>query len=146
MSTKQDDLQRTRPDGVVIGLLLGFEDGRPLVVFPSNPKDTAIPARALVALGPQDTGSEVALLFEDGDPARPLILGLIVEQMRPDAGRQVIRDGETVRVDAENRLELRCGKASIIMESDGRITVRGSKLVSQASGSNLIRGGSVKLN
>ena len=58
----------------------------------------------------------------------------------------MIRDGETVRVDAESRLELRCGKASIIMESDGRITVRGSKLVSQASGSNLIRGGSVKLN
>ena len=40
MSTKLDDLQRTRPDGVIIGLILGFEDGRPLVVFPSNPKDT----------------------------------------------------------------------------------------------------------
>lgn len=134
------------PDGVVIGMLLGIENGRPLVVFPSNPEETAIPARATVALTPADIGSEVALLFEDGDPGRPLIIGRVVEHVASDPSKQVIRDGEVVRVKAEERLELRCGKASIIMESDGRVTIRGSKLVSQSSGANLIRGGAVKLN
>ena len=57
-----------------------------------------------------------------------------------------MRDGETVKINADERLELRCGKASIVMEKDGHITIRGSYLVSHASASNRIRGGSVNLN
>lgn len=146
MTAKYSTRDSMLPDGVVIGMLLGIEDGCPRVVFPSNPEDTAIPARATVALETADIGREVALLFEDGDPRRPLIIGRIVEQMTSDPSRQVIRDGETVRVRAKDRLELRCGKASIIMDSDGQVTIRGSRLVSQATGANLIRGGAVKLN
>ena len=44
------------------------------------------------------------------------------------------------------RIELRCGRASLIMEKDGRITLRGTRVVSHASGTNRIRGGSVQLN
>ena len=132
--------------GVVIGMFLGFEDGRPLVVFPGNPEDTAIPARSLARLSPDDAGSEVALLFEDGDPARPLIVGRIVDPVRADPGPTVIKDGETVKLTARERIELRVGKASIVMEKDGHVTIRGTHLVSHASGSNRIRGGSVNLN
>ncbi|MEQ6250650.1 DUF6484 domain-containing protein [Sulfitobacter sp. HNIBRBA3233] len=132
-------------DGVVIGLLLGFRDGAPLVVFPSNPEDHALPARSLCSLGAQDAGCEVALLFEDGARTRPLIIGRIVDPVRND-GANVIRDGETVRVTGKERIELRVGKSAIIMEKDGHITIRGTHLVSHASGSNHIRGGSVNLN
>lgn len=132
-------------DGVVIGLLLGFQDGAPLVVFPSNPEDRAVPARSLCALGADDAGCEVALLFEDGSRARPLIIGRIVEPVRTD-GTHVVRDGETVSITAQERIELRVGKSAIIMEKDGHITIRGTHLVSHASGSNHIRGGSVNLN
>ena len=133
-------------DGVVIGLLLGFEDGQPLVVFPGNPRDQALRARSLAHLDPSDTGHEVALLFEDGQSDRPLIVGKIVAP-RPDPGRvQVVRDGETVAVTARERIELRVGKASIVMEKDGHITIRGTYLVSHASAANRIRGGSVNLN
>ncbi len=132
-------------DGVVIGLLLGFESGAPLVVFPGNETDHAIPARSLTRLRDADVGSEMALLFEDGRRDRPLIIGRIVEPVRGD-DPLVVRDGEHMRLTARERIELRVGKASIVMEKDGHVTIRGTHLVSHASGSNRIRGGSVNLN
>ncbi|UOA28965.1 DUF6484 domain-containing protein [Pseudosulfitobacter sp. DSM 107133] len=132
-------------DGVVIGLFLGFENEKPLVVFPSNPEDHALPARALCALSAEDAGCEVALLFEDGARTRPLIIGRIVEPARQPTPH-IQRDGETVRIFAEKRIELRVGKSAIIMDKDGHITIRGENLVSHASRANHIRGGSVNLN
>jgi hypothetical protein len=132
-------------DGVVIGLLLGFEKGAPLVVFPGNASDHAIRARSLRHLSEADIGAEMALLFEDGRRDRPLIVGRIVEPVRSDA-TTVIRDGDTVKLTAKERIELRVGKASLILEKDGHVTIRGTDLVSHATGSNRIRGGSVNLN
>lgn len=137
---------RAAVDGVVIGLLMGFEDGVPLVVFAGNPQDRAIRARSLARLQGDHVGAEVALLFEDGRRDRPLIVGRIVEPARPETDPTVIRDGETVKLTARERIELRVGKASIIMEKDGHVTIRGTHLVSHASASNRIRGGSVNLN
>lgn len=130
-----------RIDGVVIGTLVGFEGGLPLVAFAGNPPDAAIPARSLAALDASMLGAEVALLFEAGDPTRPLVVGRLA-----DPGPEVLRDGERVRVTASERIELRVGKASLIMEKDGRITIRGSYVTSHASATMRIRGGSVNLN
>ncbi|MBZ9857262.1 phage baseplate assembly protein V [Mesorhizobium sp. CA13] len=135
-----------RIEGVVIGLLIGFDGGMPLVVFVGNPRETAILARSLAELDSTVIGSEVALLFEGGDPTRPLVVGRIVEPLRKNKNLQIIRDGEQVSITADQRIELRCGLASIILEKDGRITIRGSQLTSQASGTNRIRGGAVHLN
>jgi len=137
---------RDHVDGVVIGLLLAFEDGAPMVVFPGNPQETAIRARSLARLSAADLGAEVALLFEDGDRARPLVVGRIVEPARGADAALVVRDGEQVRITGQERIELRVGKASIVMEKDGHITIRGTYLVSHASAANRIRGGSVNLN
>lgn len=133
-------------EGVVIGMVLGFQDAVPLVVFPGNAQDRAIPARSLARFGTDDLGAEVALLFEDGDRARPLIVGKLLDPGRPPANAMVVADGQMLRVVAKERIELRVGKASLIMEADGRITLRGTDLVSHASRSNRIRGGSVNLN
>jgi hypothetical protein len=134
-----------RIDGVVIGVFLGFGEDSPLVVFPGNPKETAIPARSLAELTSDMIGAEVALLFQEGDPARPLIVGRIVDPARKTQV-QIVRDGEKVRIVGDERIELRCGKATIIMEKDGRITIRGTYVTSHASATNRIRGGSVNLN
>lgn len=133
-------------DGVVIGMILGFRDAAPLVVFPGNAQDQAIAARSLTRLVAADVGAEVALLFEDGDRARPLIVGKLVEPARDDAAPVVVADGQLLRLVAKERIELRVGKASLVMEADGHITLRGTDLVSHASRSNRIRGGSVNLN
>jgi len=137
---------RERIEGVVIGVLLGFEAGVPLVVFPGNPRDTALPARCLADLTSAMIGAEVALLFEGGDATRPLIVGRIVEPVRRSSTPNVVRDGERVRITGEERIELRGGKATIIMEKDGHITIRGTYVTSQASATNRIRGGSIDLN
>jgi hypothetical protein len=133
-------------DGVIIGLVLGFRDAEPLVVFAGNPSETAILARSLVRLSAEDVGREVALLFEDGARDRPLIVGRLVEPVRDDAAPVVVADGQMLRLVAKQRIELRVGKSSLIMEADGHITIRGTDLVSHASRSNRIRGGSVNLN
>jgi len=137
---------KNRIDGVAIGLLLTFENNKPMVVFAGNEKDHAIAARATVALGSADIGKEVALLFEDGNIERPLIVGRIIDPVRVEDATSVIRDGELVRVTADEQLELRCGKASIVMKKTGHITIRGTYVTSHASASNRIRGGSVNLN
>lgn len=145
---------KTHVDGVVIGLLMGFEAGKPLVVFPGNVDDHAVTARSLAHLSAADVGSEVALLFEDGALDRPLIVGRVVDPVRiqlepavpTDPSPEVVRDGETVKITAGERIELRVGKSAIVMEADGHITIRGKYLVSHASAANRIRGGSVNLN
>jgi hypothetical protein len=132
-----------RIEGVVIGVLLGFDAGVPLVVFVGNARDAAIPARSLVALGSDAVGAQVALLFEDGSPARPLVIGRIVDPaQRPDAAG----GGERVEIRSDERIELRCGAASIVLDSDGRVSIRGKTVTSQASGINRMRGAAVHLN
>ncbi|ESZ14333.1 DUF6484 domain-containing protein [Mesorhizobium sp. L48C026A00] len=135
-----------RIEGVAIGILIGFDAGLPLVVFTGNPQETAVSARSLTELNSAMIGAEVALLFQEGNPLRPLILGRIVEPVRKSSTPYVVRDGERVQIVGEERLELRCGKATIIMEKDGHITIRGTYLTSHASAANRIRGGSINLN
>ncbi|PBB93756.1 hypothetical protein CK215_07510 [Mesorhizobium sp. WSM3864] len=137
---------KAKIDGVVIGAFLGFGEDAPLVVFPGNPEKTALPARTLCELSSDMIGRDVALLFQEGNPRKPLIVGRIVEPSRSKTDPHVVRDGQRVRIIAEDHLELRCGKATILMEADGRITIRGAHITSHASGAQRIRGGSINLN
>ncbi len=139
--------RQARIDGVVIGVLMGFAaDGAPLVVYAGNPAEAAAPARTTVVLAPDDVGREVALLFEGGDPARPLVLGRLV---RPEATPAlVVRDGveEVLQLTAEREIVLRCGKASITLTRAGKVLIRGEYISSRSSGAHRIKGGSVQLN
>lgn len=135
-----------RAEGVVIGRFLGFDGEMPLVVFPGISEEVTLHARSLATLDPAMIGAEVAVLFEVGDPRRPLIVGRIINPVRQPAAPEVIRDGETMKITGRERIELRCGKASIVLEKNGHITIRGSQLTSQATGTNWIRGAAVHLN
>jgi len=64
----------------------------------------------------------------------------------PISNSVIIIEGDRIVISGEERIELRCGLASIILEKDGRVTIRGTQLTSQASGTNRIRGGAVHLN
>lgn len=135
--------------GVVIGFIAHLNDqGLPCVAIPGAPGE-AVPARSLCAIGDEHRGQQCALLFENGDPRAPLILGLLqhpVLSLQGDIDQALhSADGE-LHLHARHAIELHCGEASFRMSADGRIELRGSTLVSHATGLNRIRGASVKLN
>ena len=68
-----------RIDGVLTGVLIGFKnDGaQPLVIFPGQPQTAAVPARTTVDLHGAHIGRQVVLMFDGGDPMRPIVLGSI---------------------------------------------------------------------
>jgi hypothetical protein len=139
-----------RLDGVVIGILVGLNEQRqPLVAFPGNPRREGAIAKSSVRLGLQDIGFEVALLFENGDPKQPMVIGRI---QNPERGvgdsLQVTAgvDGERLTLKADREIVLKCGKASITLTRAGKIILRGNYLLSRSSGVNRIKGGSVQIN
>ena len=139
-------------DGVVIGVFLSINDeGNPIVAFPGNPLETAIPARSTASLDKDDVGKEIALLFEGGNPLKPLIIGKI---HHADTGQQTQNveqtsaelDGDNIVLSAKQTITLKCGKASITLTKAGKIILRGAYLLSRSSGVNRIKGGSVQIN
>ena len=147
---------RARPaataGGVAIGLLMGFDEaGAPLVVYPGNPNEEAVPARATARLSPADVGCEVALLFEDGEPsAYPLLIGRILKGADPVRARlrelEIQLADERLELSARREVVIRCGKASITLTPAGKVLIRGTYISSRSSGANRIKGGSVQLN
>ena len=140
---------------VVIGVLVGVNDqGEPLVAFPGNPTEASVVARSTCALSEDDFGREVALLFEGGDPALPLIIGPVhrgKETTRSptqdgQSPTDVTLDGERICLSADREIVLRCGKASITLTRAGKILIRGAYLLNRSSGVNRIKGGSVQIN
>jgi hypothetical protein len=155
----QTTSQPSRLDGVVIGTLCGLTDmGKPLVDFPANPAGEYLPARSAVTFGKGEIGREVALLFEGGDPRRPIIMGLIQypERVQPTSSERIRSeaqnpldaevDREQLVLTAKKEIVLRCGKASITLTRAGKVLIRGAYLLSRSSGVNRIKGGSVQIN
>src|SRR5712692_1991473 len=135
MATKTAQSQtesRVYGAAVTRGMLVGFnEHGAPLVDFPANPAAKPIPAISTVVLRYEFGGREAVLTFEDGDPARPILIGLVQPPLKP--GKQVLfaeegggpvealADGETVRINGQKEIVLRCGKASITLTRAGKV-------------------------
>lgn len=143
--------QTTKIDGVAVGRLV--EAGGPLLVdFPGNPSSKPLPARSAAQILPEDSGAEVALLFENGDPLKPIIVGKMFSGSelsfndRLAAGHEAELDGERVTLSAEKEIVLRCGKASITLTKAGKIIIKGAYLLNRSTGVNRIKGGSVQIN
>jgi hypothetical protein len=126
------------------------DSGLAFVDFVSNPAGEPLAATTTVPLTEEDCSSEVILMFEDGDPRRPVVLGIVqssVKSSRPLATAVEARvDGETVVISADKEIVLRCGKASITLTRAGKVFIRGAYLLNRSSGVNRIKGGSVQIN
>jgi hypothetical protein len=133
--------------GVTIGRLAAWDDaGRPLVDFLGNPDPTLLPARTTVPLSQSALGREVALMWIDGDPRRPLVIGLLESAPRASAAPTAEIDGEQLVFTAEKEIVFRCGEASITLTKAGKVLIKGAYLLSRSSGVNRIKGGSVQIN
>lgn len=136
---------QARLDGVVIGTLLALpQAASPQVSFPGCGDAQGLVARSTAQLTAADIGAQVALMFENGDPTRPLVIGRLLGASAPSA--QVQLDEERLELRAEREIVLRCGKASITLTRAGKVIIQGAYLSSRSSGVNRIKGGSVQIN
>jgi hypothetical protein len=129
-------------------------DGEVWVDFPGNENGLVLARLATPDSGSIVLGAAVLLLFEGADAAKPIIVSVIRDSLEKatevDAKvsdkREVTVDGRRVVLEGHDEVVLRCGKASITLRRDGKIAIRGVELLSRASGTNRIRGGSVAIN
>ena len=139
-----------------IATLHGFDlEDRPLVRGIAALAGEIVAARSTIPLRSESRGSPVVLVFENGDPRMPIILGVVAAsplvQSGPTAGVQPLG----VRIDdasdrlvlrAEREVVLECGDASITLTRAGKVVIRGSHILSQASGYNRIKGAAIDIN
>ncbi len=101
-------------------------------------------------------GREVLVVFDGGCADRPIIVGLL-EHEADEAATMVRRrtnseppsahpPKERVLIEALAELVLKCGAGSITLREDGKIVLRGTHLLSRASGPIRIKGGHVEIN
>ncbi|MHB8813460.1 MAG: DUF6484 domain-containing protein [Steroidobacteraceae bacterium] len=124
----------------------------------------AAPLSADELLAARETAAPAVIVFENGDPALPIIVGLVqpVDPARtpaspthaqgssaPSDGPRVLEvdvDGRRVRITAQDEIVLECGSASITLRRNGRVVVRGTYVESYSDGTNRIKGGQVRIN
>lgn len=150
---------------LVIGSITGLDSrGQALVDFPQNGLGKPMEALATVGVTQQHVGRQVALLFANGDPQQPVIIGIIHSPLHemlasyelsapsdsaPDAAegvQDVVVDGRRIVIEGREEVVLKCGDASITLTKSGKILIRGKYLVNRSSGVNRIMGGSVQIN
>jgi hypothetical protein len=134
----------------------------PIVDHSSNPHGP-IAARTTVPLGPEAVreavanDQEVLLVFEAERSDKPIIVGLIQprdshvdvrrhEEQSPSTDLEALVDGKRISLQAEDEITLRCGEASITLQRNGRIVVRGAYVETRSKGVNRIKGGTVRIN
>jgi len=157
-------LEASVPAGAArMARIVAIDDkGRIFVSVNGNPKACAAvlaaPIDQAALRAAMDQNQEAVVIFENGDPTRPIILGLVMPGPLPDgvgghkagAGQaptiEADVDGRRVRVRAEDELVFQCGKASITLRRNGRVIVRGTEIVTHADGTNRVWGSQVKIN
>src|SRR5689334_20084999 len=137
--------------GVIIGTIVGFSgDDVPLVIYPRQADSKAIQCRTIVELRADSIGRSALLMFEEGDPGRPIIIGCVREavEQRPaqKATVEVEADGRRLTVCANDQIVLRCGKASITLTKAGKVIMNGEYISQRSTGVIRIKGGCVEIN
>lgn len=134
------------PAGVIVARLVGISDEGPILVqLPAATAPTS--ARTTVELSSSDVGSEVVVAFDAGDERRPIILGRLQSGAQaPTQKMKLSADGQSLLLEADQEIMLRCGRSSITLTRAGKVLIRGAYLLSRSSGVNRIKGGSVQIN
>ena len=164
----KDVSNEVQPDtemGFVTAVLTGFNSsGEALVGFSKINKNQSIVARTIISLKNCMIGRDVILAFESNDRTKPIVMGVLQthselknthnsskeknnQPLYPDvASFQAEVDEEYIEINAKHKLVLRCGEASITLQRDGRVIVRGADILTRSSGLNRIKGGAVQIN
>jgi hypothetical protein len=156
----------TLGSSVVVGWLHSTSSPeRPCVDYPGNPLGPLGARTTLVLSGDAlvqavTAGQGALLVFENGNPALPILIGLMqtpqatafgellatARMPGPPTPREARFDGERVVLEADREIVLKCGEASLTLRRDGRVLIRGAYVETHSKGVNRIKGGAVKIN
>lgn len=131
--------------GVAVAAFAGFDaEGRFLVTL----GDGMAPVQALstVGLAPGDAGAAIVVAFEQGEVRRPVIVGRLQPSRTGTPALDARVDGERVVLQARERIELRCGEASIVLTRAGKVLINGNYVLSRSRGANRVKGAYVGIN
>ncbi len=141
--TEGDPVAAAGPADVVIGRIVSVgDDGAPLLEFAGNPAGQPVRALATARYDEVAPGASVALMFVEGDRARPLAIGVVSQ---PDEAAAPVLE-ERLTFTAAREIVLQCGRASIVLTRAGKVLVRGAYLSLRSSGMQRITGASVQIN
>jgi hypothetical protein len=114
-----------------------------------------IGAHRLILCDFLETSDQPTVLLQPGDPVLLLlprtseengcVLGRIGRYREPVKEIKK-KEPDNLVVEAKKRIDLKCGKSSIVMRRDGKLVVKGVDVVSRAKRNNKIKGGSVNIN
>ena len=139
-----------------VAQLEGFDEtGQPLL----NVAGRMVTGKMVARLGDFSKeallGQQALVVFENNDPNQPIAIDLIYQPTesrdKPDEpttaeATDVSLTADTIIIKADERLELRVGKSSIVIDDSGKITTRSKTQLSRASGPIRIKGGHVDIN
>jgi hypothetical protein len=131
--------------GVAVAAFAGFDaEGRFLVTL----GDGMAPVQALstVGLAPGDAGAAIVVAFEQGEVRHPVIVGRLQPPRSGTPALDARVDGERVVLQARERIELRCGEASIVLTRAGKVLINGNYVLSRSRGANRVKGAYVGIN
>jgi hypothetical protein len=153
--------------GTRLGWLVGSDaEGHFLVDYEGNRAGPLV-ARRTITLKPEELRDAIAtrrravLLFENGDPRLPLVVGMeqvqsptpltdaVLEASLPAPAQQPTEahvDGKRVVIEGKDEIVLQCGQASITLRRNGKVIIKGTYVESHATGTQRIKGGSVQIN
>jgi hypothetical protein len=157
------------PGEIILGTIVGFDSQmQPQVDYSANPYNQPQSAVSTVSVTRQHLHRQAALLFANGDPRHPVIIGLIhnpldemletfevrsvagaetvAEQTASPTANDVTIDGKRIVIEGREEIVFKCGDASITLTKAGKILIRGKYLMNRSSGVNRIMGGSVQVN
>ena len=142
--------------GALTGHLEGIDDeGR--ILF----QEDGAQATTTVVIGLPLSDEEVAaaaqakrralVIKPDNQPRQPVLVALLREcisaEARHKAGTETTRiSGQAVEIDAQQSLELSCGRARITLHADGRIELNGDYLLSRSRGPIKLKGATIDIN
>ena len=154
-----------RIEGVRVGRITGIDAGGTVRVDYHGNRHGPVPAKlsgGVKSLAESEGiafDRQILLVFEDGDPRRPVIIDTVhdavaalreasppLEMAASETIEDVTVDGKRITFDAREEIVLRCGKSSITLTRAGKIIIRGAYLLNRSSGVNRIKGASVQIN
>ena len=149
----------TPEHGLIKGQLVYIDpDGRPFVDFSGIAEGPIVALSAILLAEPQNEvfPIEVLLFIENGN-ALPIIVGVVRETIcrgeknifklnNNDHQRQVNLNVKALNIEATEGIALKCGDASVVLNKQGKVIVKGVEILSRSIRANKIKGATVQIN